>query len=108
MVMRRQISRLVKRIVEQFHPQKIILFGSYAYGKPTEDSDVDLLVVLPVRGRPVHKAAEIYSALDATGGVPFPMDLLVRTPQQIKQRVAMDDFFLREVTEQGKVMYEAF
>jgi len=90
-------------IIKLFHPQKIILFGSYAYGAPTEDSDVDMLVIMPFEGKGAHKATEILIATDPH----FPIDLLVRTPEQIKTRVEMGDFFLREVTKKGKVLYDA-
>src|SRR3990172_3828636 len=71
-----QIRSYCEAVAREFRPQKIVLFGSYAYGKPTPDSDVDLLVVLPFRGSDVAKAIEIRSNFDA----PFPMDLLVRKP----------------------------
>jgi len=97
------IVELAERIVQQFHPERIILFGSYAYGRPTADSDVDLLVILPFEGHPACKAAEIRTSIRA----PFPMDLLVRTPQQVQRRVEQGDFFMREIMEKGKVLYEA-
>ena len=97
------IQQVCDRIVREFHPQKIILFGSYAYGAPSEDSDVDLLVVMPFEGRPAAKCAEIRKAVRAK----FPMDLLVRTPEMVQQRVEWNDFFLREILEKGKVLHEA-
>jgi uncharacterized protein len=96
------IVEVAERIVQQFHPERIILFGSYAYGRPTADSDVDLLVILPFEGHPARKAAEIRTSIRA----PFPMDLLVRTPQQVQRRVEQGDFFMREIMEKGKVLYE--
>lgn len=98
-----QIARLCEQIVREFRPQKIILFGSYAYGQPSPDSDVDLLVVIPFEGSSREQAAKIRSRIDT----PVAFDLLVRTPEQISERLAMDDFFMREITEQGKVLYEA-
>ena len=91
------------QIARRFQPERIILFGSYAYGRPTPDSDVDLLVVMPCKGRPLDKAHEIRLAVRSG----FPMDLLVRTPSDIKKRVAWGDFFLKEVTEKGTVLYDA-
>ena len=102
-ISKRTISAFARRIVEQFNPQKIILFGSYAYGKPTGDSDVDMLVIMPFKGRGAHKATEILLAIDPR----FPIDLLVRTPQQIRTRIKLGDFFIREITQKGKVLYEA-
>ncbi len=99
----RQIKAYAAEVARQFKPQKIILFGSYAYGKPTTDSDVDLLVVMPHNRRNVEKAIEIRAKVDA----PFPLDLLVRTPERLHERIVLGDFFLREVVAKGKVLYEA-
>ena len=98
-----QIKAVAERIGRDFRPRKVILFGSYACGKPTEDSDVDLLVIMPLRGDPVYKSVEI--ALAARPG--FPMDLLVRTPAEVRKRLAWNDSFIRDIMEKGKVLYEA-
>jgi predicted nucleotidyltransferase len=103
MVTRRQIRRYAQEIARQFHPQRIILFGSYAYGKPTRDSDVDLLVIMPHQGLGADQATRIRLSVRA----PFPMDLLVRSPQKIRQRLAWGDCFIQEVLEKGKVLYES-
>jgi predicted nucleotidyltransferase len=103
MVTRRQIREYAQEIARQFKPQRIILFGSYASGKPTPDSDVDLLVVMPLKGRAVEKVIEMRLQLPA----PFPMDLLVRWPQKMRQRLAWGDCFIEEIIEKGKVLYEA-
>lgn len=97
-----RIESLSKRIAEEFRPDRIILFGSYAYGEPTEDSDVDILVIMPFAGKPVHKAIEIRTKIDPR----FPVDLIVRTPQQVQERVAMNDWFMREIVEKGRTLYE--
>jgi len=103
MVKRAQIRAFSKAVARRFHPQKIILFGSYAHGTPREDSDVDLLVVLPYQGKSGRMAAEIRRRIKA----PFPLDLIVRSPQQLRQRLAMGDSFFTEVTRRGKVLYAA-
>ncbi len=103
MVTRRQIKSYVKRMAGQVHPQRVILFGSYAYGKPTPDSDVDLLVVMPHKGHSARKAAEIRTAVRAG----FPMDLVVRSPEEIRRRLKMGDFFIREIMERGQPLYES-
>src|SRR5437879_13421146 len=77
----RVIRRYARAIAEEFHPDQIILFGSYAYGTPHEDSDVDLLVVMPARNQH-DQAVRIRWRLAA----PFPVDLIVRTPQQMTWR----------------------
>ncbi|HEY3295131.1 MAG TPA: nucleotidyltransferase domain-containing protein [bacterium] len=98
------IQQVCDQIAREFHPQKIILFGSYAYGTPHDDSDVDLLVVLPeIEGNPIRKAAQILQHVSHR----FAIDLLVRTPEVIRQRIEWEDFFLREIMERGTVLYEA-
>ncbi len=103
MVEMNEIYSLVNRIVEQFQPERVILFGSYARGNPTPDSDVDLLVVLPFQGKPWQMATEIRRRTRAA----MAMDLLVRTPEQLRQRLSSGDTFLQEILQQGKVLYEA-
>ncbi|PYP87612.1 MAG: hypothetical protein DMF61_09680 [Blastocatellia bacterium AA13] len=98
-----EIKRLCDLIALEFNPQKIILFGSHAYGRPQWDSDVDLLVIMPFKGRHTSKSIDILEKLDGAPAI----DLLVRTPQEVKKRLAMGDFFMREIIERGKVMYEA-
>lgn len=97
------IRALASQIATEFAPDKIILFGSYAYGKPNPDSDVDLLVVMPFEGKGVHKSVEILQRVKPG----FPLDLIVRTPRQIKERLRLNDYFLREIVEKGKVLYAA-
>jgi predicted nucleotidyltransferase len=103
MVSADEIMRLSDRIAQWFHPRRIVLFGSYAYGRPTEDSDVDLLVVARHRGPGSAKAIRIRSAVEA----PFPIDLLVRTPAELRQRIEWNDFFRCEVIHKGIVLYDA-
>jgi predicted nucleotidyltransferase len=103
MVAMRDIRRFARAIAREFKPRRIILFGSYAYGKPTEDSDVDLMVVMPHQGDYVRKAIDIRLRLDA----PFPLDLLVRSAKEIRQRYRLEDWFIREIVDNGKILYEA-
>lgn len=104
MVKRSQIKRYADALARRFKPQRIVLFGSYAYGRPTPDSDVDLLVVMPVGKRQgIRQGQRIRQALDAD----FPLDLIVRSPEDIAWRMAEGDCFLQEVLGKGKVLYEA-
>lgn len=98
-----EIRKAVEQVVRQFHPQKVILFGSYAHGMPAGDSDVDLLVVMETDQRSVEQAVAIRQAVD----FPFPIDLLVRTPGQIEERLRLGDLFIQGSLRQGKVLYEA-
>ncbi|HTU17707.1 MAG TPA: nucleotidyltransferase domain-containing protein [Gemmataceae bacterium] len=95
------IRRYARQIAERFHPDKIILFGSYAYGQPHEDSDVDLLVIMPARNQH-DQAVKIRWELPA----PFAMDLIVRTPKNLKWRLEDGDSFHTEITTKGKVLHE--
>lgn len=103
MITMHEIEAFASRIVEQFRPQRIILFGSCAYGGATADSDVDLLIVLPFEGKSWRVATEIRRRARPS----FPVDLLVRSPEQLQQRLQAGDTFLQEITQQGKVLYEA-
>lgn len=94
------IRRVARQIGEQFQPEQVILFGSYAYGKPHRDSDVDLLVVMPARNQ-IDQAVKISLAIDP----PFPVDLIVRTPQNLEWRLNEGDSFLEEIVSKGKVLY---
>ncbi|HEY1716705.1 MAG TPA: nucleotidyltransferase domain-containing protein [Verrucomicrobiae bacterium] len=104
MVERAKIKSFCNAVAKQFRPRKIILFGSYGYGKPTEDSDVDLLVVM---NRTRHRGERMSLRIRHAVGRDFPMDLLVRTPAEISKRLRWGDSFMQEVVEKGKVMYEA-
>ena len=98
-----QIKAYAQHLGEQFAPQQIILFGSYAYGHPTPDSDVDLLVITECEGDPIEKSVEMQLKLRP----PFPLELHVRTPQKIKERLEMGDHFIREIISRGKIFYES-
>ena len=102
-ITRRQIATAARHIAERFDPEKIILFGSYAYGKPTADSDVDLLVVMKERLPWPKQEAEIYKSFRP---YPFAMDIVVETPSRLQQRVQRGDPFLKEISEQGRILYE--
>jgi predicted nucleotidyltransferase len=97
------LQQLVAQIVTGFNPRKIILFGSYAYGTPREDSDLDLLVVMPTEGRPLRAAANIAAAIDH----PLPLDILVFEPGQLETAVEREFTFATEVMTNGIVLYEA-
>ena len=102
-VHKRQIQWAVNQLVEALHPEKIILFGSYAYGKPNRNSDVDMLVIMESDERWTVRITRAYRALRAKT---FPMDLIVRTPQEMEYRLAIGDSFIQEIIERGRVLYE--
>ena len=102
-VPRRSIRAVAKYIAEKFQPEEIILFGSYAYGKPEPSSDVDLLVVMDTPLKESKISLEIHRHLN----VMFGLDLVVYTPKHLKERVDMSDWFVRDILKEGKVLYEA-
>jgi predicted nucleotidyltransferase len=95
------IRRFAREVAEKFQPEKIILFGSYAYGEPHADSDVDILVIMPCRNG-IDQACRIDRVTDP----PFPLDLIVRSPKTMAWRLKEGDWFLREIVAKGKVLYE--
>lgn len=103
MVSMKEMQAVTRRIAREFRPDRVILFGSHARGTAGEDSDVDLLVVMPFRGKPTAKSVEIHLKVRP----PFPVDLLVRTPQAVRKRIRMGDWFMEDILEEGKVLYEA-
>lgn len=102
MVAFEKINELSHKIVQNFQPDKIILFGSYAYGNPSGDSDIDLLVLLNFEGRGFRKALEILNTADPH----FAVDLLVRTPEDAQTRYLEGDPLIRMAFDHGKVLYE--
>ena len=95
---------LFKRVVLAIDmPEKIILFGSQARGTANEDSDVDILVMMEFEGRGMRKSAEIRSSIPHR----FPLDLLVRRPDDVAWRISQNDFFLQDVMKEGKILYES-
>lgn len=94
----------IQRIISELKPEKIILFGSYAYGNPTPDSDVDLLVIMNTKAKDVDRYVAVSNLLYPRQ---FPVDILVKTPQEIEtEKKKRGNFFLREILTKGKVLYE--
>jgi len=97
------LDEIVRRIVERFDPEKVILFGSYVWGNPDVDSDVDLFVVMESEHDPFERSREVRRAADT----PFlPMDVLVRTPSEVQERLAMGDPFISRILQEGLVLYD--
>jgi predicted nucleotidyltransferase len=104
MIPRSNIHDFAKRIAREFHPERIILFGSHARGDAGPDSDVDLLVIMAANGKtPYQQAAEIYLKCPSD----FPAEILVRTPEEFEERLQMRDWFMRDVAREGVTLYAA-
>jgi predicted nucleotidyltransferase len=97
------LAEIVRRIVTTLQPEKIILFGSYAYGTPSGDSDIDLLVVLDTPARPAERYLCVSRLLRPR---PFPLDIVVRTPAEIARALEKGDAFINQLVTQGRELYE--
>jgi len=102
MVAMNLIEELGQQIGREFHAHRVMLFGSYAHGMATDDSDVDLLVILPFEGKSVYQSVAMRMRLRPA----FPVDLIVRTPEKVRERLKMGDDFMHQIMQEGKVLYE--
>lgn len=103
MISKNQIYEIVNKIVNKYHPLRVILFGSYGDGVPHENSDVDFLVILQSVENRIQKASEIHN--DVYCG--FPFDVIVHSEHSLSERLNKEDFFLQEITQNGTLLYEA-
>jgi predicted nucleotidyltransferase len=99
---RDKIDEIVRRVVKQFHPEKIILFGSHAKGTAGPDSDVDLLIIMPVSGSKREKQIEIGVALH---DIRIPMDIIVTTPEEVERRKNLVGTVIRPALREGEIIY---
>ncbi|MDP2982273.1 MAG: nucleotidyltransferase domain-containing protein [Candidatus Latescibacter sp.] len=103
MVTMEEIQTFAQLVAEEFHPERIILFGSYAYGSPGPESDVDILVVLPFEGKNFRMSMKILAMVNP----PFIIDLLARRPDDTLLRYRYGDPLIREAIDHGRVLYES-
>lgn len=99
-----EISKIVEKLVKFYQPTKVVLFGSYVYGKPTEDSDIDLLIIKDTNKRPIDRWVEVKKILRDPNRK-IPISPLVYSEKEIQERTAIKDFFLQEILENGEVLY---
>ena len=97
------LPQAIERIVAELNPEKIILFGSYAYGNPTPDSDVDLLVVMDTKASYKERYLAVARLLRPRT---FPVDIIVKTPKEIYKALKTNSFFTKEIYTKGVVLYE--
>jgi len=100
----RKLKNIIKKIVEEYSPEKIILFGSWAWGKSSHDSDVDLFIIKRSKKQRIDRQRELRMKLFPPG---MPLDLLVYTPKEIERRLRIGDFFIRDIINKGKLLYAA-
>ena len=96
------LSEITRRITQGLHPKKVILFGSYAYGTPTSDSDLDLLIIMESRDRPSERIRKVSDLFEPR---PLPMDFVVLTPSELRRRLSGFDPFLEEILKKGRLLY---
>ncbi|MBC7334545.1 MAG: nucleotidyltransferase domain-containing protein [Actinobacteria bacterium] len=97
------ISEVVRRILGVVNPEKVILFGSYAYGKPTKDSDLDILIIMDSKLPRYKRSSLIYKAL---AGILIPKDIIVYTPKEVEEWSDVPQAFVTTAVTKGKVIYE--
>lgn len=100
------IQGILAKLLTGYAPQKVILFGSYAYGNPRPDSDIDLLIIKDTSERFIDRWVSVRRILsDPTRKV--PLETLVLTPKELSERLAIGDQYLAEIMEKGEVLYAA-
>lgn len=103
---KKELDKIVRRVVDVYRPEKIILFGSYAYGRPSADSDLDLLIIKKTSERFIDRWTNVRKIVsDPKRSIPF--EPLVLTPQEVKERLAIGDQFIEEIITKGEVVYAA-
>jgi predicted nucleotidyltransferase len=101
---RKVIQNILKKLVAEYAPQKVILFGSYAYGSPGPDSDIDLLVIKETTERFIDRWVTVQGILTGTHRF-LPLETLILTPGEIDERLAIGDQFIAEILQKGEVLY---
>ena len=101
---RRLIQELVEKIKREYQPEKIILFGSYAYGEPDEDSDLDFFIVKDTPERPIDRRVQVTRIISDLNWL-IPAEPLVLTPQELEARLQIGDQFIQEILERGEILY---
>lgn len=96
-------NKIVNRIIQKYCPEKIYLFGSFAWGKPTADSDIDLFIIKKTKNDRYSRQLEVRKLIKGE----LPVDVLVYTPAEAAKRLQMGDFFIEDIYKKGKILYEA-
>jgi len=98
------LEEIVRKLKEGLNPDKIILFGSHAYGKPNEDSDIDLLIVIPESDEPGYRRDR--KAYRCLRGMTAPTELVVVTRQEVEEASKVPVSLINQAVQRGKVLYE--
>jgi len=103
---RETILEIIGKIKQQYQPSKIVLFGSYAYGQPDRDSDIDLLIIKDTSERPIDRRVTVARIVSDPKRL-IPFEPIVLTPEEVRERIEVGDQFLKEILDKGEVLYEA-
>ncbi len=103
---RKLINEVIGKIVTEYRPEKIILFGSYAHGTPNRDSDIDLLIIKKTTERPIDRRVAV-SKIVSDPKLRIPIESIVLTPEEIKTRQEIGDQFIEEISTRGELLYAA-
>ena len=103
---RDMILEIVSKIKKEYKPSKIILFGSYAYGHPDRDSDIDLLIIKDTMERPIDRRVAVAGIASDPRRL-IPLETIVLTPEEVRERLEIGDQFLKEILDKGEVLHEA-
>ena len=101
-----ETQNIVNKIADYCKPEKIILFGSFARGEEKSDSDIDLLIIKDSDKKRPFRVKEVFEAIRGMNRT-FPLDPIVYTPDEISKRLSLGDYFIKEILEEGKLMYES-
>lgn len=101
---RQKIKQITNKIIKEYKPEKIILFGSFAVGKSHKDSDVDLFIIKKSRKPKVERLAKVEKILSKRT---LPVDILVYTPKEVEERLSLRDFFIEDIIKKGKLLYDS-
>ena len=99
---KKEIQKITEQIVKKYKPEKIILFGSFAYGKSKPSSDIDLLIIKKTNQKKVDRIKKVLMMTESN----LPLEPLVYNPEEIKERLSLGDFFFQDIIQKGKVVYE--
>lgn len=103
-IIERQIKEISNKIAKEYKPEKIILFGSWAWGEPRKDSDIDLFIVKKSEERRIERERQVQRLLLGTR---LPVDVLVYTPEEVEKRLWLEDFFIKKIFQHGRNLYAA-
>lgn len=102
-MLKQTVLKKITQHLKTYKPEKVILFGSRAWGKPHHDSDFDLMIIKKTTVDPVKRAFQVRTMLDK---INKSFDILVLTPKELQYRLKINDFFIQDIVNKGHTLYE--